>query len=207
MSFIVKRIAYHWGLPELQKLTKGVDYFQISANNLSVIRFLIRKMLSAVEEPETLESSALLDYEDELFGKILSILSNSQPGQKASYLSRKKAIRKINAFLAEHPKELLRVSSLCTISGVSERTLQYAFLEQYGVSPKKYLNNYRLNCVRRELWKSDPDLTKVNDVAGNWEFWHMGQFASDYRKLFGELPSDTLKKRNNLLRQTFGGMV
>jgi AraC family ethanolamine operon transcriptional activator len=189
------RIAQHRGLPEIQKLAKGVDHLQVSANNLSVIRFLIREMLLAAEEPEILGGRTLDYYEDEIFGQILSILNNSQPGQNALYLSRKKAIRKIKEFLAEHPKELLKVSSLCTICGVSERTLQYAFLEHYGVSPKKYLNNYRLNCVRRELWKSDPDLTKVNDVASLWEFWHMGQFAADYRKLFGELPSETLKKK------------
>jgi AraC family ethanolamine operon transcriptional activator len=194
------RIAHHQGLPEVQKLAKGVDHLQVSANNLSFIRFLIRKMILAAEESETLESSPLLDYENEIFGQILSILGNSQPGQNASYLSRKKAIRKIKDFLAEHPKELVRVSSLCTIGGVSERTLQYAFLEHYGVSPKKYLNNYRLNSVRRELWKSDPDLTRVNDVASLWQFWHMGQFAADYRKLFGELPSETLRRRKSVRR-------
>ncbi|MCK5375915.1 MAG: helix-turn-helix domain-containing protein, partial [Acidobacteria bacterium] len=33
----------------------------------------------------------------------------------------------------------------------------------------------------------------VTDVANNWGFWHMGQFAADYRKMFGELPSQTLQ--------------
>ena len=51
--------------------------------------------------------------------------------------------------------------------------------------------------VRRELWESDPLTTKVNDVASLWGFWHMGQFAADYRKLFNELPSETLKKKSN----------
>jgi AraC family ethanolamine operon transcriptional activator len=33
----------------------------------------------------------------------------------------------------------------------------------------------------------------VQDVAAAWGFWHMSQFATDYRKLFGMRPSDTLK--------------
>ncbi|NOR23809.1 MAG: helix-turn-helix domain-containing protein [Desulforhopalus sp.] len=35
---------------------------------------------------------------------------------------------------------------------------------------------------------------KVIDVSNVWGFWHMGQFAADYRNLFGELPSETLQK-------------
>jgi AraC family ethanolamine operon transcriptional activator len=33
----------------------------------------------------------------------------------------------------------------------------------------------------------------VQDVAAAWGFWHLSQFATDYRKLFGTRPSDTLK--------------
>ena len=33
----------------------------------------------------------------------------------------------------------------------------------------------------------------VAEVAGRWGFWHMGQMAADYRKLFDELPSQTLR--------------
>ena len=48
--------------------------------------------------------------------------------------------------------------------------------------------------VHRELWHSASSTTRITDVANNWDFWHMGQFAADYRKLFGELPSETLAR-------------
>jgi len=191
----LQRLAHHRELPEVQKLVKDVDHLQVSAKNLSAIRLLIREMILAAEEPETPGSRTISNYEDEIFGHILSILGDSQPVQNGSYLSRKKAIRKVKDFLAAHPRELVTVSRLCTIGGVSERTLQYAFLEHFGVSPKTYLNNYRLNGVRRELWQSDPGTIRINDVASLWGFWHMGQFAADYRKLFNELPSETLRRR------------
>jgi AraC family ethanolamine operon transcriptional activator len=35
----------------------------------------------------------------------------------------------------------------------------------------------------------------IQDIASHWGFWHLSQFAQDYRQLFGELPSDTLHKR------------
>ena len=126
---------------------------------------------------------------------ILLTLSRSKPSQSVSVGMRNRAIKRVKEHLAENPNESVTVSLLCSIAGVSERTLQYAFLEHYGVTPKTYLKHYRLNGVRRELWRSNPDTTKVNDVASLWSFWHMGQFAADYRKLFGELPSETLQRK------------
>ncbi len=64
------------------------------------------------------------------------------------------------------------------------------------MTPKAYIKGHRLFKVHRELRRSAPDKTRVSDVANLWGFWHMGQFASDYRKLFRELPSETLKRSN-----------
>jgi len=50
-----------------------------------------------------------------------------------------------------------------------------------------------MNGVRRDLQRADPS-EKIADVANRWGFWHMGQFAADYRRQFGELPSETLKR-------------
>ena len=108
------------------------------------------------------------------------------------------AIKKVSDYIAEFEKEIhdpITVSDLCKIIGVSERTLQYAFLEQFGISPKTYLQARRLNAVRKELRIADPSSLNVNEVAHRWGFWHMGQFAADYKNLFGELPSETLQKQ------------
>jgi len=35
----------------------------------------------------------------------------------------------------------------------------------------------------------------VNIIANSVGFWHSGQFAGDYKRLFGEQPSDILIKR------------
>jgi AraC family ethanolamine operon transcriptional activator len=36
--------------------------------------------------------------------------------------------------------------------------------------------------------------SSVAVVAANWGFWHPGQFAKDYKQLFGENPSETVKR-------------
>ena len=88
---------------------------------------------------------------------------------------------------------MMSVKNLCRLTGVGERTLRYAFAESFGVSPKSYLQSRRLNAARRELRDGGTD-TVIADVANHQGFWHMGQFAADYRRMFGELPRETLAR-------------
>ena len=102
-----------------------------------------------------------------------------------------RAIELIN----EHPSEALTVQDLSEAVHVSERTLRRLFERESGMSPKKYLLSHRLHGVHRQLRQSSPSEHRVSDVANAWGFWHMGQFAKNYRFFFGELPSVTLKKQ------------
>jgi AraC family ethanolamine operon transcriptional activator len=81
---------------------------------------------------------------------------------------------------------------ICTVVGVSERTLQYAFRNYAGMSPLLYLRLCRLNRARATLRAADPLATTVTRVAMQFGFLHLGRFALDYRQLFNESPSVTL---------------
>ncbi|GAG76698.1 unnamed protein product, partial [marine sediment metagenome] len=35
----------------------------------------------------------------------------------------------------------------------------------------------------------------IIELAGVNGFWHMGQFAADYRRIYGKLPSETLNRK------------
>ena len=76
---------------------------------------------------------------------------------------------------------------------MSERTLRSAFRNVVGLSPNVYVNVIRLNRVRAELEKSSPFSTTVSAVATRGGFFHLGRFSRDYRRFFGELPSETLR--------------
>ena len=87
----------------------------------------------------------------------------------------------------------ITVAKMRELVGVSSSSLNRIFLSEYGISPKSYLRSRCLSAARDALACSSPE-AKVSDIANLWGFWHMGQFAGDYRRMFGELPSDTLKR-------------
>ncbi len=84
------------------------------------------------------------------------------------------------------------VLAICRHVGVSERSLQYAFLAYVDCSPQAYLRLCRLNRVRAALRAADPQTTRVTDLATRFGFFHLGRFSQDYRRVFGEMPSVTL---------------
>ena len=88
----------------------------------------------------------------------------------------------------------ITVPDLCEHLHVSRRTLQYCFEDVLGISPIQYLRIVRLNGARRALCEHPASSRKVSEIAADWGFWHLGQFSSDYRKLFGKSPSESLRQ-------------
>jgi len=84
------------------------------------------------------------------------------------------------------------VAELCRSVGVSAPSLYRAFQEEFGIGTKEYIRSRVLSAVRSVLVTAAPG-TQINDIANAWGIWHMGQFAADYRRQFGELPSATLR--------------
>jgi AraC-like DNA-binding protein len=98
-------------------------------------------------------------------------------------------------FIEQHQFDAITVGDICRATGSAERTLRRAFLERFGIAPKAYLQHIRLCRARDQLSIFSTDNT-IADVANNLDFWHMGNFARDYRRLFGELPSETWRRRS-----------
>ena len=107
---------------------------------------------------------------------------------------RKRLVDQACELMLSRSDEPLSVLEVCTQVGISRRKLNYCFQDVLGTTPVKYLRAVRLNGVRRDLRRAAPGET-VQDIATRWGFWHLSQFAQDYRRLFGELPSATLKGR------------
>ena len=96
--------------------------------------------------------------------------------------------------LVSHPmNHAMTVDDLCAELHVTRRTLHNHFQRVVGESPADFLKAVRLNACRRRLRESDARTVSVQEVAAHWGFFHMGHFSADYKAMFGELPSQTLR--------------
>lgn len=98
-------------------------------------------------------------------------------------------------YIEAHCADGIGMMDLVNAAGVSIRTLQYSFMEQFGVGPMTYVKHVRLRKVYETLKSAMPGECTVGDVAAAWGFYNGSAFAKAYRKLFAELPSETLCRR------------
>lgn len=82
---------------------------------------------------------------------------------------------------------------LAAATGATPRMLQYQFKSLFGLSPRAWHASMRLNAVRADLRRASVHGESVSDVALRWGLTHFGRFARDYRRMFGELPVETLR--------------
>lgn len=107
--------------------------------------------------------------------------------------SRLRIVRRAEEYVHSRGHEPVYIPELSAAIGVSQRLLEYAFRDCYGLSPARYLRLRRLHEARRRLQAERQRAPRVTDVAADLGFWDAGRFAGDYRRLFGESPSATLR--------------
>jgi AraC family ethanolamine operon transcriptional activator len=132
---------------------------------------------------------------------LADICSTHESTGRAPYsqMNHYRLVREVRQYLLQNQEETITVVNLCQRFQISRRTLQYAFQDVMGMSPNAYLRTLRLNGVRRCLRDPNSGVTSVQQAAADWGFWHLSQFARDYQGLFGELPSQCLKRRSAFL--------
>lgn len=194
----IRAVAGTLGLPDpLESVPKGQAF--VASDPRRVAAF--RRRLTGFHATVTTRGDALSDeaarsdVEFDILSALVEALVTSHeisPRSPEPPL-RTRALRLTLDYIEDHADQPPTIEDICRASGASWRTLDYAFRERFGVTPKQYLQATRLQQVRGELYRSAPD-TSVSEIAARWGFWHMGQFAADYRRQFGELPSETLRR-------------
>ena len=89
---------------------------------------------------------------------------------------------------------LLTVETLADISHISETYFRKLFKEEYGISPKKYIVNLRINYAKELISMGYYTLTEVSELAGFNDYLY---FSVTFKRLTGTTPSEYRKNLSN----------
>lgn len=187
-----------WGFPELARIIQNREMLECEPAIMHELRMLLINICTTIDkEPDRLRQDTALQN---LFSYqvpyllAIALMTSTAHKIKATTEKRNEAIKNATDYIDSYTDKVISIQQLCRDTGINKRTLERAFLEKYEMTPKSYLQSLRLNDAYKTLLQSDPKTTKVTDIALSHGFCHMSQFATDYRKMFGELPSTTLKR-------------
>jgi AraC family transcriptional regulator, ethanolamine operon transcriptional activator len=107
---------------------------------------------------------------------------------------RQRLVRKADEYLRANPARPIYADDLCTAVDASATCVHQAFHLTFGISPQRYLKMRRMAMVRAELLSPTGPWHSVKAAALSCGFWHLGQFAHEYRFLYAESPSETLAR-------------
>jgi AraC family ethanolamine operon transcriptional activator len=175
-------------------------FFQVPPQRMEGFRSAIGQLDEAVQRaPAAFDSpSGQRASAQKLVQEIRNVLATPhelEPKLGRHVVARKQIIGMAMDFVDQHDGEYLSMEQLATAARVSERTLRDAFHWHFDVAPVQYLNRRTLHQVRKALKAADPSVATVTQIATQFGVWHFSRMARDYRLLFGELPSETLRHR------------
>jgi AraC family ethanolamine operon transcriptional activator len=108
--------------------------------------------------------------------------------------SRARVIGRALELIETSAGQALFIDDLCRTTQVSERTLRNIFQEYFGVGPMRLLKVRQLREIRAALLAADPQHDTVTRVASRFGVWDFSLFARNYKALYGESPSETLRR-------------
>ncbi len=180
-----------WGAPMPKTCSGPCFRTKDPAAVRRVARTWTRWLVAGMRHPWMLQDPAAAErMEEEVLGAYLDAVV-PEPWQRA-VTPRPELARRAEAYIRRSLRDPTRIDDICSAVTASTRALHNAFKQVYGIPPKSYQKALRLAEVRRELREGRKE-TSVSTTAVKWGFYQLGYFAMDYRRMFGERPSETLQ--------------
>jgi AraC-like DNA-binding protein len=152
--------------------------------------------LLATEAPEVINNpEGARGLEQILLQSLIACLEIDDVHEKTSTQGRhQKLMQRFYAILRADPARPLYIAEVAAAVGTSIRALSAVSHEHLGMGPKRFLLLRRMHLVRQALIKANATVSTVTDIATEYGFWQFGRFAGEYKSLFGESPSLTLRR-------------
>ncbi|MCJ8507101.1 helix-turn-helix domain-containing protein [Rhizobium lemnae] len=130
-----------------------------------------------------------------VFDFLLTTLTSARKIEAVSDTNSKRIIDKARRLMFRDGADLPTVAEVAAHLGISRRHLQTCFNKSVGLTATEFIRAERLNMVRKALIEArlNNKNAVIGDIAAQWGFWHLSRFAADYRDMFAELPSETLR--------------
>lgn len=154
----------------------------------------------AETDPTAFTKPALvMSLEHDLTCALMACVASGDPTETARRrVAHSRVIARFEEFLEARRREPVYLPEICSAIGASERTLRSCCHERFGIGPIRYLWLRRMHLARSALLAADPACTTVTEVATGHGFWELGRFSTEYRRLFGEPPSLSLRRASSL---------
>lgn len=107
------------------------------------------------------------------------------------------------AFIEQNLCNTINTSAIEQAASISRNVLYASFKKHFGMSPMLYVKRKRLEASRQEILSGNGN-TQITNVAYDWGFTHLGRYAQEYKRLFNETPSETLRRVREQLGRSHG---
>ncbi|WP_339718415.1 AraC family transcriptional regulator [uncultured Maritimibacter sp.] len=180
-------------------LSPGMCFHSEDTTEIGSLVDFLEYMLSDFKSPCPLLTApgAYAAAEALLAEYVARALSTGPPSAEPSTQHSNRTFNRAREYMAAHHQEPITVVEVARAAGTSVRALQSTFKAQTGKSPRQILTEIRLDHARAFLESGLPGTT-VTHAAFEVGFCHLGRFSSAYQRAFGELPSTTLKRAQQL---------
>jgi AraC-like DNA-binding protein len=131
---------------------------------------------------------------------LVDMLLTNQPNSYSTEISSEgpslapSFVKRVERYIEENAHEPISIVDMAEHAGVSSRSLFTGFRRFRNTSPMLFLKEVRLRRVNEELQRLSCGSDTVTAVAFRWGFGHLGHFTTDYKRRFGESPSETLAR-------------
>lgn len=195
---VVLRYASSLQLAGDEHLRDSPRLIDLPLHRLQALRRFMLMVLSNFERNAANRDSAMACNQIEESAAVLlicTLLGRSRlRGAGRPKSSYERIARQARELVMARPDAPPSLVELCEHLHVGVRALNYAFQHAVGTSAGEYLRVVRLNRVREELLAArGGGRVILSAIAARWGFWHASQFTRQYRALFGERPSETLR--------------
>jgi len=160
-------------------------------------RHLVESLSALIgQDPDILNNPLIRrNYDEALLNALLAL-----PGTHTQFVTgdadqslAPATVKLAEAYMEANISEPISVSDLLTICDCSRSALHESFRKFRNYTPMEFLARLRLEMIYSKLNNADKG-TSVQSIAYACGFSHLGRFSAVYRKHFGELPRETLRR-------------